>query len=80
VNFEYLVPTDTVTSCPYKGTTSGYWSVRVGDTVHTDLAWAYDFPTRNLDPIAGLIAFYNEKVDVAVDGVRLEPPMTHFFR
>jgi uncharacterized protein (DUF427 family) len=80
VNFEYLVPTDTETSCPYKGTTSGYWSVRVGDTVHTDLAWTYDFPTRNLDPIAGLIAFYNEKVDVALDGVRLERPTTHFFR
>ena len=78
VNFEYLVPTDTVTSCPYKGTTSGYWSVRVGDTVHTDLAWAYDFPTRSLDPIAGLIAFYNEKVDTIVDGEHLPRPVTHF--
>ena len=33
-------------------------------TVHTDLAWAYDFPTRQLLPIAGMIAFYNEKVDI----------------
>ena len=31
VNFEHLLPTDTVTACPYKGTTSGYWSVRIGD-------------------------------------------------
>src|SRR5208283_3191086 len=46
VNFEHLRHTDTVTSCPYKGVTSDYWSVVVGDTVHTDLAWAYDFPTR----------------------------------
>jgi uncharacterized protein (DUF427 family) len=29
--------------------------------VHPDLAWAYDFPTRQLQPIAGLVAFYNEK-------------------
>ncbi len=43
-----------------------------------DLAWAYDFPTRQLLPIAGLIAFYNEKVDTIVDGIRLERPRTHF--
>ena len=48
--------------------TSGYWSVRVGETVHADLAWAYDFPTRQLLPIAGLVAFYNEKVDIYLDG------------
>jgi uncharacterized protein (DUF427 family) len=78
VNFDHLVATDTVTSCPYKGTTSGYWSVRVGDDLRKDLAWAYDFPTRQLLPIAGLIAFYNEKVDVIVDGERLARPQTHF--
>jgi uncharacterized protein (DUF427 family) len=78
VNFGQLVPTATVTACPYKGRTSGYWSVRIGDTVHPDLAWAYDFPTRQLAPIAGLIAFYNEKVDVIIDGQRLDRPVTHF--
>ena len=39
-----------------------------------DLAWAYDFPTRQLLPIAGLVTFYNEKVDVTVDGAHLERP------
>ena len=80
VNFEHLVPSGTVTSCPYKGKTSGYWSVRAGGTVHADLAWSYDFPTRQLLPIAGLIAFYNEKVDIAIDGQRLDRPVTHFSR
>jgi uncharacterized protein (DUF427 family) len=80
VNFGALLPSDTVTSCPYKGKTSGYWSVRAGGTVQADLAWAYDFPTRQLLPIAGLIAFYNEKVDIAIDGERLERPVTHFSR
>jgi uncharacterized protein (DUF427 family) len=80
VRFAHLVPTDTVTACPYKGVTSGYWSVRVGDTVHKDLAWAYDFPTRQLLPITGLLAFYNEKVDTFVGGQLLERPQTHFFR
>ncbi|MGI8678968.1 MAG: DUF427 domain-containing protein [Jatrophihabitans sp.] len=79
VNFEHLVPTDTVSSCPYKGNTSSYWSVAVDASVHEDLAWTYAFPTRQLLPIAGLIAFYNEKVDVIVDGELVPRPVTHFF-
>ena len=79
VDFEHLVPTATVTECPYKGTTSGWWSVRIGDVVHPDLAWSYDFPTRQLLPIAGLVAFYNERVDLFVEGRQLERPETHFF-
>ena len=79
VNFEQLIPTDTVTACPYKGTTSGYWSINVDGALHPDLAWSYDFPTRQLLPIAGLISFYNEKVDIFLDGQQLERPTTHFF-
>jgi uncharacterized protein (DUF427 family) len=79
IDFGPLIPTDTVTSCPYKGTTSGYWSVRAGGTVHQNLGWSYDFPTRDLLPIAGMIAFYNEKADIVLDGQRLERPETHFF-
>jgi uncharacterized protein (DUF427 family) len=52
----------------------------VGDATYPDLAWAYDFPTRQLLPIAGLIAFYNEKVDVTLDGQLLPRPTTHFFK
>jgi uncharacterized protein (DUF427 family) len=78
VHFEHLVPSDTVSSCPYKGQTSAYWSVRSGDQILPDLAWAYDFPTRQLLPIAGMVAFYNEKVDIEIDGEPLERPNTHF--
>jgi uncharacterized protein (DUF427 family) len=78
VRFEHLVPSGTVTSCPYKGTTSAYWSVQVNGTLHADLTWAYDFPTRQLLPIAGLVAFYNEKVDTFLDGELLDRPHTHF--
>lgn len=79
VNFEHLVATVTVTACPYKGTTTGYWSVRVGETIHPDLAWAYDFPRPEVGPIAGLISFYNERVDTFIDGRQQERPRTHFF-
>ena len=80
VDFAHLIPSATVTACPYKGTTSGYWSVQAGGTVHADLAWSYDFPTRQLLPVAGMIAFYNEKVDTFVGGQLLDRPQTHFFR
>ena len=58
--------------------TSGYWSVRVGDTVQQDLAWTYDYPLPEVAPIAGMVAFYNEKLDITVDGLRLARPRTHF--
>ena len=78
VRWDALEPSDTVTECPYKGRTSGYWSMRLGDRLHRDLAWAYDFPAAALLPIAGLVAFYNEKVDIRLDGKQLERPVTPF--
>ena len=78
VDFTRLEASPTRTACPYKGRTSDCWSVRTGGTVHRDLAWAYDFPTAALLPIAGLVSFYNEKVDVHLDGRLLDRPVTHF--
>ena len=43
-----------------------------------DVPWVYDQPYRQVDPIAGLIAFYNEKLDIPIDGTTLERPGTHF--
>ncbi len=80
VDFTHLVASPTETACPYKGTTSGYWSAVIDGRTHPDVAWAYDFPTRELGPITGLIAFYNEKVDTFIDGVELERPHTPFSR
>ena len=74
VDFSRLVPSDTETACPYKGTTSDYWSASIDGRLHTDVAWCYDFPSWQLLPIAGLICFYNEKVDLVVDGERLPRP------
>jgi uncharacterized protein (DUF427 family) len=80
LNWAHLTPTDTVTECPYKGTTTGYWSAHVGGRVHPDIAWSYDFPTQQALPIAGLIAFYNERVDIVVDGRQLDRPGTPISR
>ena len=78
VAFDQLRPTDTQTACPYKGTTSSYWAAATGSSEPRDLAWTYDFPTRQLLPVAGLVAFFNERVDVTLDGVPQPRPVTPF--
>jgi uncharacterized protein (DUF427 family) len=77
VRMDLLVPTDTVSHCPYKGQAE-WWSVRTGDTVHDDLAWSYRSPLPESQKIAGHVAFYDEKVDVYVDGALQERPRTIF--
>ena len=70
-----LVPSDTETICPYKGV-ARWWSVRVGDRLVEDLVWSYPTPIAENPRIAGLLCFLNEKVDLVVDGERLERPVT----
>jgi uncharacterized protein (DUF427 family) len=78
VRLDLLIPTDTVTHCPYKGRAE-HWSVRTPDgEVHPDLAWSYRAPLPESQKIAGLIAFYDEKVDIHVDGVPQARPVTKF--
>ena len=77
VRMDLLTPTDSVSHCPYKGQAQ-YWSVRANGRVHEDLAWSYRTPLPESPKIAGLVAFYNEKVDIYVDGVRQERPHTKF--
>lgn len=74
VNIGALTHSETRTHCPYKGHTSDYWNV--GD--QRDLAWSYGQPYPAVAAIAGLVAFYNEKVDTFVDGRLLERPVTSF--
>jgi uncharacterized protein (DUF427 family) len=77
VRLDLLTHTDKATYCPYKGQAE-YWSVRAGDKVHEDFVWSYPTPLPESERIAGLMAFYNEKVDLYVDGVRHERPATKF--
>jgi len=70
-----LQPSEKLTYCAYKGEAS-YWS-------HPDLpnlAWTYREPLPDVIQIAGLVAFYDDLVDVTVDGVLRERPSTPFAR
>jgi uncharacterized protein (DUF427 family) len=41
-----------------------------------DIAWSYPTPIAENPRIAGLICFRNERLDLVVDGERLERPVT----
>jgi uncharacterized protein (DUF427 family) len=69
--------TSSVEPSAYKGR-AAWWSVRAGDGVHEDLAWSYAAPLPESQKIAGLVSFYDEKVDVYVDGVLQARPSTKF--
>jgi uncharacterized protein (DUF427 family) len=59
-----LLPSDRVTYCPYKGRAT-YWST----AARPHLLWTYREPLPDAVLLAGLVAFFDELVDVTVDGV-----------
>jgi len=69
VRTDLLRPTARQTTCPFKGQAS-YWSVQVGDEIHDDLVWSYQTPIPSAAGIAGLMCFYNERVELTIDGAR----------
>jgi uncharacterized protein (DUF427 family) len=77
VALEYLTPTELRTACPYKGIAS-YWSWTGGGSVPGDIVWSYPQPLAAVAVIKDLMAFYNEAVDITVDGELLERPVTGF--
>jgi uncharacterized protein (DUF427 family) len=76
VRLDLLTPIDLRTSCPYKGTVTDYWDVTVSDTTVEQVAWCYGDPVREAQPVAGHVAFLDEKVDVFVDGKLQDRPQT----
>lgn len=72
-----LTPSNRRTACPYKGEAS-YYHVDVGGVRHENLVWSYESPVREAAPIRGLLCFFNELVDIAVDGRTEARPETKF--
>ena len=77
VRLDLLEPSDTSTQCPYKGR-AVYWSVRAGGEIHRDLVWSYPYPIPECPKIAQLMAFFNEKLDIYVDGELQPRPRTNW--
>jgi uncharacterized protein (DUF427 family) len=72
-----LRPSTTKTKCPYKGEAE-YFSVEINGELHEDIFWYYFRPTLESNKIEGLLCPYNERVDIELDGKKLERPKTPF--
>lgn len=57
---DLLVPSGLHTTCAYKGHAS-YWSVRVGERLVLDLAWTYEEPLHDAEPVRGLVSLFTER-------------------
>ncbi len=75
VKMVYLTGTDHVSMCPYKGT-ARYWSIEAGGETLDNVVWSYPDPVIECPKIKDLLCFYNEKVDVYVDGELQPRPQT----
>jgi len=75
VRTEFLEASDTTSVCPYKGR-ARYWSIRGGDTLVKDAAWSYPDPIPENPKIRDLVAFFQERVGIMVDGEELARPTT----
>ena len=72
-----LTPSPHRSHCPYKGIADTYWNIG-DDPAVADAAWSYTAPLPAVGKVAGMVAFYNELVDITIDGVRQERPVTVF--
>jgi uncharacterized protein (DUF427 family) len=75
VRTDLLVPSPHRSRCAYKGSAS-YWHVRIGDRVEEDLVWSYADPDHDAEPVRDLLCFFNERVDLELDGEPVERPQT----
>lgn len=80
VRLDLLVPGSGQSHCPYKGFARDYWDLPAGDghEAVAGIAWSYADPYPAVGAIAGRVAFYDELVDVEVDGVARARPRSVF--
>jgi uncharacterized protein (DUF427 family) len=62
VDISLLVHSEHTSRCPYKGEAS-YYSIRAGGRSAENAIWSYEKPLADLTEIAGLMAFYPNRVD-----------------
>lgn len=75
VRTDLLRASTTRTTCAYKGHAS-YWDLVLPDRTVPDAAWTYEQPHHDAVPVGSLVCFYNERVDLTLDGTALPRPTT----
>jgi uncharacterized protein (DUF427 family) len=79
VRSELFQPSSRRTRCAYKGS-AAYWHVGVGDRLLEDLVWSYPKPQHDAERVRDLFCFFNERVDLEIDGKRGDRPRTQWSR
>jgi uncharacterized protein (DUF427 family) len=72
---DLLTPTGTTSVCAYKGP-ARYWSATIGDATIAAVAWTYQEPHNYAVAVRALVCFFNERVDISVDGTPQPRPQT----
>jgi uncharacterized protein (DUF427 family) len=70
-----LLDGDAHTVCAYKGHAI-YWSVRLPSGLHENIAWTYLEPRHDALAVGGRVAFFDEQVNLEVDGQPQPRPST----
>ena len=65
VRMDLFRPTSFSTQCPFKGDAS-YWTLELNGNSHDGIVWTYETPIESAADIAGLLCFYNDRVDLTV--------------
>ena len=66
VNSDYLADSSHVTRCPFKGK-ARYWNIHIGNHEIDNAMWSYEMPYDEALELAGLVAFYPNKVQIVAD-------------
>lgn len=65
IRMDLLEPTDNETHCPFKGD-ARYWTIKAGEHVLENGAWAYEDPFDETSGLAGLVSFYTENMTLEI--------------
>jgi uncharacterized protein (DUF427 family) len=76
VRMDLMRASTLTTQCPYKGTANYYSAAVPGAEVVENIAWVYRIPLPQVPTIQNMLCFFNEHVDIVVDGVLQERPRT----
>lgn len=79
VRLDLLEESESKTACAYKGF-ARHMHARTTTRRHEDIAWTYPASFPEAEPVQGLIAFYQERTDVSVDGESIGRPRTPWRR
>jgi uncharacterized protein (DUF427 family) len=66
VRMDLMRATNFKTECPFKGQAL-YWTLELGAAVHDGIVWSYETPIPAAEGIAGMLCFYNDRVDLTVE-------------